>query len=98
MKILEAYKAKVGLYLMFLIIAIVDCTVNVLVCQDEQYDHLDELEVLKVEKQVNDAMTWLNNKMNEQSKQSLTAQPVVKAHEIHAKTKVQSTCAIFLIF
>ncbi|XP_062868331.1 heat shock 70 kDa protein 4a [Trichomycterus rosablanca] len=61
--------------------------------KDELYDHLDELEVLKVEKQVNDAMTWMNNKMNEQSKQSLTAEPVVKAHEIQAKTKeLYSAC------
>lgn len=55
--------------------------------KDEQFDHLDELEVLKVEKQVNDAMMWMNNKMNEQSKQSLTEDPVVKAHEVQAKTK-----------
>ncbi|KAM9451011.1 heat shock 70 kDa protein 4a [Clarias gariepinus] len=61
--------------------------------KDEQYDHLDELEVMKVEKQVNEAMNWMNNKMNEQSKQSLTLQPVIKACEIQAKTKeLSSTC------
>uniref|UniRef100_A0A8B9KRF3 Heat shock protein family A (Hsp70) member 4 n=1 Tax=Astyanax mexicanus TaxID=7994 RepID=A0A8B9KRF3_ASTMX len=57
--------------------------------KDELYDHLDELEVMKVEKHVNDAMAWLNNKMNQQSKQSLTVAPVVKSQEIQAKTKVR---------
>ncbi|MCJ8740494.1 hypothetical protein PDJAM_G00059770 [Pangasius djambal] len=61
--------------------------------KDEQYEHLDELEVMKVEKQVNEAMNWMNSKMNEQSKQSLTLEPVVKAGEIQAKTKeLSSTC------
>ncbi|KAK3524482.1 hypothetical protein QTP70_029289 [Hemibagrus guttatus] len=59
----------------------------------EQYEHLDELEVMKVEKQVNEAMDWMNRKMNEQSKQSLTVEPVIKACEIQAKTKeLSSTC------
>uniref|UniRef100_A0A8C2G3Z5 Heat shock protein 4a n=1 Tax=Cyprinus carpio TaxID=7962 RepID=A0A8C2G3Z5_CYPCA len=39
--------------------------------KDELYDHLDELEMTKVEKQVNETMTWMNNNMNLQSKQSL---------------------------
>uniref|UniRef100_A0AAR2LWX7 Heat shock protein 4a n=1 Tax=Pygocentrus nattereri TaxID=42514 RepID=A0AAR2LWX7_PYGNA len=56
--------------------------------KDELYDHLEELEVMKVEKQVNDTMAWMNSKMNLQSKQSLTVEPVVKACEIQAKTKV----------
>ncbi|XP_026794507.3 heat shock 70 kDa protein 4a isoform X1 [Pangasianodon hypophthalmus] len=61
--------------------------------KDEQYEHLDELEVMKVEKQVNEAMNWMNSKMNEQSKQSLTLEPVIKAGEIQAKTKeLSSTC------
>lgn len=57
-------------------------------CQDEKYEHLDELEVMKVEKQVNEVMKWMNSKMNEQAKQSLTLTPVIKACEIQAKTKV----------
>uniref|UniRef100_A0A673GRN4 Heat shock protein 4a n=1 Tax=Sinocyclocheilus rhinocerous TaxID=307959 RepID=A0A673GRN4_9TELE len=61
--------------------------------KDELYDHLDELEVMKVEKQVNETMTWMNNKMNLQSKQSLSQDPVVKAQEIQAKTKeLYSAC------
>ncbi|XP_067279446.1 heat shock 70 kDa protein 4a [Pseudorasbora parva] len=61
--------------------------------KDELYDHLDELEMMKVEKQVNEAMTWMNNKMNLQSKQSLSQDPAVKAQEIQAKTKeLYSSC------
>lgn len=56
--------------------------------KDELYDHLDELEMMKVEKQVNETMTWMNNTMNLQSKQSLSQDPVVKAQEIQAQTKV----------
>lgn len=58
--------------------------------QDEQYEHLEELEVMKVEKQVNEAMNWMNNKMNEQSKRILTLDPVIKACEIQAKITVRS--------
>lgn len=61
--------------------------------KDELYEHLDELEVIKVEKQVTDAMTWMNNKMNLQSKQTLSQDPVVKVQEIQAKTKeLYSAC------
>ncbi|CAL8365654.1 unnamed protein product [Lota lota] len=55
--------------------------------KDEQYDHLNELEMTRVEKQVSDAMAWLNDKMNQQSKQDPTKEPVVRVSEIQAKTK-----------
>ncbi|KAJ7997211.1 hypothetical protein DPEC_G00226620 [Dallia pectoralis] len=55
--------------------------------KEEQYEHLDELEMLKVDKQVNDAMIWMNSKMNAQSKQNLAQEPAVKVREIQAKTK-----------
>lgn len=42
-----------------------------------------------MEKQVNDAMAWMNNKMNQQNSQDLTLDPVVKVQEIQAKAKVQ---------
>uniref|UniRef100_A0A673X6M3 Heat shock protein family A (Hsp70) member 4 n=1 Tax=Salmo trutta TaxID=8032 RepID=A0A673X6M3_SALTR len=61
--------------------------------KEEQYEHLDELEMLKVDKQVNDAMIWMNSKMNAQSKQNLTQEPAVKVQEIQAKTKeLYSAC------
>uniref|UniRef100_A0A3Q0RTA7 Heat shock protein 4a n=1 Tax=Amphilophus citrinellus TaxID=61819 RepID=A0A3Q0RTA7_AMPCI len=61
--------------------------------KDELYDHLDELEVTRVDKQVNDAMVWMNSKMNQQNNQDLTVDPVVKVKEIEAKTKeLYSAC------
>lgn len=42
----------------------------------------------KVEKSTNEAMEWMNNKLNLQNKQSLTMDPVVKTKEIEAKIKV----------
>lgn len=60
--------------------------------QDEQYNHLDELEVTRVDKQLNDAMVWMNGKMNQQNSQDLTLDPVVKVQEIQAKTKVLRGC------
>ncbi|XP_069366533.1 heat shock 70 kDa protein 4a isoform X2 [Paralichthys olivaceus] len=61
--------------------------------KDEQYEHLDELEVTRVDKQVNDAMVWMNSKMNQQNSQDLTLDPVVNVQEIKAKTKeLYSSC------
>lgn len=42
----------------------------------------------KVEKSTNEAMEWMNSKLNMQNKQSLTVDPVVKTKEIEAKIKV----------
>lgn len=42
----------------------------------------------KVEKSTNEAMEWMNSKLNLQNKQSLTLDPVVKTKEIEAKIKV----------
>ncbi|XP_049598516.1 heat shock 70 kDa protein 4a [Syngnathus scovelli] len=67
--------------------------INAFKAKDEQYAHLDELEVTRLEKQVNDAMAWMNNKMNLQNKQDLTLNPVVKVSEIQAKCKeLYSAC------
>ncbi|XP_059208451.1 heat shock 70 kDa protein 4a [Centropristis striata] len=55
--------------------------------KDELYDHLDELEVMRVDKQVKEAMVWLNGKMNQQNNQDLTLDPVIKVTEIQAKTR-----------
>ncbi|XP_072301809.1 heat shock 70 kDa protein 4a isoform X2 [Eucyclogobius newberryi] len=61
--------------------------------KDEQYNHLDELEVMRVDKQVNEAMVWLNSKMNQQNSRDLTAEPVVKVTEIVGKAKeLYSSC------
>ncbi|XP_072524352.1 heat shock 70 kDa protein 4b [Salminus brasiliensis] len=61
--------------------------------KEEQYEHLEEAEVQKVDKMVNEVMIWMNSKMNQQSKQSLNVEPVVKTAEITAKTReLFSTC------
>lgn len=60
--------------------------------QEEQYDHLDEADVNKVDKLASDAMIWMNSAMNQQSKQSLSADPSVKVKDIQAKTRVSILC------
>lgn len=56
--------------------------------KEEQYEHLDEADIQKVDKMVGEVMIWMNSKMNQQSKQSLTVDPVVKAAEVAAKMRV----------
>lgn len=56
--------------------------------QDEKYNHIDESEMKKVEKSVNEVMEWMNNVMNAQAKRSLDQDPVVRTQEIRAKVKV----------
>uniref|UniRef100_A0A8C6Q3W0 Heat shock protein 4a n=1 Tax=Nothobranchius furzeri TaxID=105023 RepID=A0A8C6Q3W0_NOTFU len=61
--------------------------------KNEQYDHLDELEVTRVDKQVTDTIAWMSVKINQQNSQDLTSDPVVKVGEIQAKTKeLYSSC------
>ncbi|KAM9610261.1 heat shock protein 105 kDa isoform 3-T4 [Trichechus inunguis] len=61
--------------------------------QDEKYNHIDESEMKKVEKSVNEVMEWMNNVMNAQAKKSLDQDPVVRALEIKAKIKeLNNTC------
>ncbi|XP_045887640.1 heat shock 70 kDa protein 4-like isoform X2 [Micropterus dolomieu] len=55
--------------------------------KEEQYDHLDEADVTKVDKLTNDAMIWMNSAMNQQSKQSLAVDPPIKVKDIQAKTR-----------
>ncbi|XP_005083227.1 heat shock protein 105 kDa isoform X2 [Mesocricetus auratus] len=53
--------------------------------KDEKYNHIDESEMKKVEKSVNEVMEWMNNVMNAQAKRSLDQDPVVRTHEIEDK-------------
>uniref|UniRef100_A0A8C2HYW4 Heat shock protein 4b n=1 Tax=Cyprinus carpio TaxID=7962 RepID=A0A8C2HYW4_CYPCA len=64
--------------------------------KEELYDHLEEAEVQKVDRMVNDVMIWMNSKMNQQSKQSLAMEPAVKTTEIQAKTRVSHRMFFFL--
>ncbi|KAM5278958.1 heat shock protein 105 kDa isoform 2-T2 [Hipposideros larvatus] len=60
---------------------------------DEKYNHIDESEMKKVEKCVNEVMEWMNNVMNAQARKSLNQDPVVRAQEIKAKIKeLNNTC------
>ncbi|XP_023606893.1 heat shock protein 105 kDa isoform X2 [Myotis lucifugus] len=60
---------------------------------DEKYNHIDESEMKKVEKSVNEVMEWMNNVMNEQARKSLDQDPVIRAQEIKAKIKeLNNTC------
>ncbi|KAM8973795.1 heat shock 70 kDa protein 4 [Pelodytes ibericus] len=65
--------------------------INAFKNKDETYDHLDPADLEKVEKSTNEAMEWMNNKMNLQMKHDLAVDPVVKTKDIHAKTK-ELTC------
>ncbi|KAM4859791.1 heat shock protein 105 kDa isoform 2-T2 [Thomomys bottae] len=61
--------------------------------KDEKYNHIDESEMKKVEKSVNEVMEWMNNVMNAQAKKSLDQDPVVRTQEIKAKIKeLNNTC------
>ncbi|XP_048365056.1 heat shock 70 kDa protein 4L isoform X2 [Sphaerodactylus townsendi] len=61
--------------------------------KDEKYDHIDPVDMEKVEKCASEAMSWLNSKMNAQNRLSLTQDPVVKVVEIMAKSKeLDSLC------
>ena len=66
--------------------------------QEDQYDHLDAVDLVRVEKSTNEAMEWMNNKLNLQNKQSLTVDPVVKAKEIEAKIKVMYDFKDLIVF
>ncbi|XP_061690581.1 heat shock 70 kDa protein 4b [Syngnathoides biaculeatus] len=55
--------------------------------KEEQFDHIDEVDVTKVDKLATEAMMWMNSAMNQQSKLSLTMDPSVKVKEIQAKTR-----------
>ncbi|KAH0615971.1 hypothetical protein JD844_026671 [Phrynosoma platyrhinos] len=61
--------------------------------KDEKYNHIDPVDMEKVEKYTSEAMNWLNSKMNAQNRLSLMQDPVVKVAEIIAKSKeLDSLC------
>lgn len=65
--------------------------------KEEQYDHLDEADVKKVDKQASDAMMWMNSAMNQQSKQSLTVDPTIKVKDIQGKTRELFSACNFIV-
>ncbi|XP_010147011.1 PREDICTED: heat shock protein 105 kDa isoform X2 [Eurypyga helias] len=53
--------------------------------KDEKYIHIDEMEMMKVEKCVNEVVEWMNNAVSAQAKKSLDQDPAVHSSEIKAK-------------
>lgn len=66
--------------------------------QDEKYNHIDESEMKKVEKSVNEVMEWMNNVMNAQARKSLDQDPVIRVKEIKEKIKVSDIVYSLLCF
>ncbi|XP_076220412.1 heat shock protein 105 kDa isoform X2 [Aptenodytes patagonicus] len=52
---------------------------------DEKYIHIDEMEIMKVEKCVSEVVEWMNNAVSAQAKKSLDQDPAVHSSEIKAK-------------
>ncbi|XP_009875097.1 PREDICTED: heat shock protein 105 kDa isoform X2 [Apaloderma vittatum] len=53
--------------------------------RDEKYIHIDEMEMMKVEKCVSEVVEWMNNAVSAQAKKSLDQDPAVHSSEIKAK-------------
>nr|XP_033805997.1 heat shock protein 105 kDa [Geotrypetes seraphini] len=53
--------------------------------KDEKYNHIDAVEMEKVEKYISETMEWMNNAMNAQAKLCPYQDPVVRASEIKTK-------------
>ncbi|XP_039574406.1 heat shock protein 105 kDa isoform X2 [Passer montanus] len=53
--------------------------------KDEKYIHIDEMEIMKVEKCVSEVVEWMNNAVSAQAKKSLDQDPAVHSSEIKAK-------------
>ncbi|XP_021234033.1 heat shock protein 105 kDa isoform X2 [Numida meleagris] len=53
--------------------------------KDEKYIHIDEMEMMKVEKCVSEVIEWMNNAVSAQAKRSLDQDPAVRSFEIKAK-------------
>ncbi|XP_054246718.1 heat shock protein 105 kDa isoform X2 [Indicator indicator] len=53
--------------------------------KDEKYIHIDEMEMMKVEKCVSEVVEWMNNAVSAQAKKTLDQDPAVRSSEIKAK-------------
>lgn len=58
--------------------------------QDEKYIHIDEMEMMKVEKCVSEVVEWMNNAVSAQAKKSLDQDPAVLSSEIKGKLQVST--------
>ncbi|XP_026553807.1 heat shock 70 kDa protein 4L [Pseudonaja textilis] len=55
--------------------------------KDKKYDHIDPVDMEKVEKYASETMNWLSSKMHIQHRLNLTQDPIIKVAEIKAKSK-----------
>ncbi|XP_034298611.1 heat shock 70 kDa protein 4L [Pantherophis guttatus] len=55
--------------------------------KDKKYDHIDPVDMEKVEKYASEAMNWLSSKMHIQHRLNLTQDPIITVAEIKAKSK-----------
>ncbi|XP_039181930.1 heat shock 70 kDa protein 4L isoform X2 [Crotalus tigris] len=61
--------------------------------KDKKYDHIDPVDMEKVEKYASETMNWLSSKMHTQHRLNLTQDPIIKVAEIKAKSKeLDSLC------
>uniref|UniRef100_A0A663M3Z5 Heat shock protein family H (Hsp110) member 1 n=1 Tax=Athene cunicularia TaxID=194338 RepID=A0A663M3Z5_ATHCN len=58
--------------------------------KDEKYIHIDEMEMMKVEKCVSEVVEWMNNAVSAQAKKSLDQDPAVHSSEIKGKLQVST--------
>ncbi|KAI8488965.1 Heat shock 70 kDa protein 4L [Branchiostoma belcheri] len=58
--------------------------------KDEKYNHIEEEEMKKVEKEVSEKQSWLDGKAQAQKNQPRHQDPVVKVSQIRAEIKVKS--------
>lgn len=65
--------------------------------KDEKYNYIDEFEMKKVEKFVNEVMEWMNNVMNVQVKKSFDQDLVVCVQEIKIKIKELNNICEFVV-
>ena len=56
--------------------------------QDENYAHIEEAEMKKVQKKIDEGMTWLNKKMHEFQNTAKHQTPTVSPSQIRAEKKV----------
>uniref|UniRef100_A0A8C0ELS5 Heat shock protein family H (Hsp110) member 1 n=1 Tax=Bubo bubo TaxID=30461 RepID=A0A8C0ELS5_BUBBB len=58
--------------------------------KDEKYIHIDEMEMMKVEKCVSEVVEWMNNAVSAQAKKSLDQDPAVHSSEIKGKLQEEN--------
>ena len=77
--VIETHSVKRILFLIFITVCY----------QDEKYAHIEEAEMVKVSKKIDEKLKWLNEKMMEYKKTAMHETPKVLPSQILAEKKVQ---------